>query len=136
MKPEKYLYEPDIIIAGAVSGVAAALAARRLGSKVLLIEKSVMLGGLATLGLKLVRTLMSGRHIIKGISETLLLSIQYVDSTCSLENEKKGDSKLRRYATPYSHYLRPYPNDRMSKEGIDGAGYDYYISYGAKQMQD
>ena len=44
--------EYDIIIAGGgIAGVAAALAAKRLGSRVLLIEKSVMLGGLATLGL-------------------------------------------------------------------------------------
>lgn len=43
--------EYDIIVAGAgVAGLAAALAARRGGKRVLLLEKSIMLGGLATLG--------------------------------------------------------------------------------------
>jgi len=42
----------DIIVAGGgVAGVAAALTARRCGKTVLLLEKSILLGGLATLGL-------------------------------------------------------------------------------------
>jgi hypothetical protein len=42
----------DIIVAGAgVAGIAAAITARRQGKSVLLLEKSVILGGLATLGL-------------------------------------------------------------------------------------
>ena len=119
--------EYDIIIAGGgIAGVAAALAARRLGSKVLLIEKSVMLGGLATLGLiSWYEPLCdgSGRHIIKGISEELLLlSIQYGpdDLPAHWKTEKKGDSKLRRYATHYSPTIFALVlNDLMSKEGID-----------------
>lgn len=44
--------EYDVVIAGGgVAGVAAALSARRAGCRVLLIEKSLTLGGLATLGL-------------------------------------------------------------------------------------
>ncbi len=39
-----------IVVGGGIAGVAAAVAARRSGSRVLLIEKSVVLGGLATLG--------------------------------------------------------------------------------------
>ena len=42
----------DVIVAGGgVAGLAAALTARRAGKSVLLVEKSTMLGGLATLGL-------------------------------------------------------------------------------------
>lgn len=42
----------DIIVCGGgVAGVAAALQASRVGKKVLVIEKSQKLGGLATLGL-------------------------------------------------------------------------------------
>ena len=41
----------DVIVAGAgVAGLAAAVAARRAGKTVLLLEKSCELGGLATLG--------------------------------------------------------------------------------------
>ncbi len=39
-----------IVVGGGIAGVAAAVAAKRNGSRVLLIEKSVVLGGLATLG--------------------------------------------------------------------------------------
>ena len=42
----------DIIVAGGgVAGVSAAVQAARVGKRVLLIEKSMKLGGLATLGL-------------------------------------------------------------------------------------
>ena len=42
----------DVIVAGGgVAGSAAALSAARHGKKVLLLEKSTMLGGLATMGL-------------------------------------------------------------------------------------
>ena len=47
--PVKEAY--DVVVAGAgVAGLAAALAARRAGKRVLVLEKSTMLGGLATLG--------------------------------------------------------------------------------------
>ena len=48
--PERGSYE-IIVAGGGVAGVAAAYTAAREGKRVLLIEKSVMLGGLATPGL-------------------------------------------------------------------------------------
>ena len=39
-----------IVVGGGLAGVSAALAASRMGKKVMLIEKSIVLGGLATLG--------------------------------------------------------------------------------------
>ena len=72
----------DIIVAGGgVSGVAAAVSASRMGKKVLLIEKTICLGGLATIGLiNLFVPLCNGRgvQIIKGMAEELLqLSVKY-----------------------------------------------------------
>lgn len=72
----------DVIIAGGgVAGVSAALAARRNGCSTLLVEKSVMLGGLATLGHVVIYLPLCdgrGRKIIGGIAEELLhLSIKY-----------------------------------------------------------
>lgn len=72
----------DIIVAGGgVAGVAAAVSAARLDKNVLLIEKSVALGGLATIGLvNLFVPMCNGRgtQIIKGMAEELLqLSIKY-----------------------------------------------------------
>ncbi len=44
--------EYDVIVAGGgVAGVAAAVSAARMGKKVLLTEKTISLGGLATIGL-------------------------------------------------------------------------------------
>ena len=40
-----------IVVGGGVAGVAAAVAAARNGAKTLLMEKQVVLGGLATIGL-------------------------------------------------------------------------------------
>ncbi len=72
----------DIAVAGGgVAGVAAAVSAARSGKKVLLIEKSMKLGGLATLGLiNLFVPMCNGRgkQIIYGMAEELLrLSIRY-----------------------------------------------------------
>jgi len=70
-----------VVVGGGVAGVGAALAARRSGRSVLLIEKSVMLGGLATLGLVVIYLPLcdgNGRKVIGGIAEELLhASIKY-----------------------------------------------------------
>ncbi len=62
----------DIIAAGGgVAGVAAAVAAARAGKKVLLLEKTITLGGLATTGLiNLFVPMCNGRgvQIIKGMA--------------------------------------------------------------------
>jgi len=70
-----------IIIGGGITGVSAALAAARNGSKVLLAEKTIVLGGLATSGhVVIYLPLCDGRghKVISGISEELLYaSIKY-----------------------------------------------------------
>ena len=70
-----------IVVGGGIAGVGAALAARRSGCRVLLVEKSIMLGGLATLGfIAIYLPLCDGRgkKVTGGIAEELLhLSIKY-----------------------------------------------------------
>jgi len=64
-----------IVIGGGVAGVAAAVAGARRGQKTLLVEKSVLLGGLATLGYIAIYLPLCdgcGRRLIGGISEELL----------------------------------------------------------------
>lgn len=97
--------EYDIIVAGGgVAGVSAAVAAARLGKKVLLIEKSMKLGGLATLGLiNLFVPMCNGRgkQIIFGMAEELVrLSIAYGygDVPEDFENGKIPAEKLEEYA--------------------------------------
>lgn len=72
----------DIIVAGGgFAGVAAAVAAARLGKRVMLVEKSQKLGGLGTLGLINFFVPMCngrGKQIIFGMAEEFLqLSIRY-----------------------------------------------------------
>lgn len=66
----------DVVVAGAgVAGVAAAVTARRAGRSVLLLEKSLTMGGLATSGLiNLFVPMCNGRgvQIIKGLCDELM----------------------------------------------------------------
>lgn len=78
--PVKEAY--DVVVAGAgVAGLAAALAARRAGKRVLVLEKSTMLGGLATLGQINYFVPMCngrGRQITKGmVDEFIALATRY-----------------------------------------------------------
>lgn len=93
-------YECDVFIAGGgTAGAAAAIAAARNGAKVILAEKSFMLGGLATAGLvTYYLPLCDGRgnQIIYGLGEELLrLSIKhgheanYPDAWLTDSSEKK-----------------------------------------------
>ncbi len=72
----------DVAVAGGgVAGIAAAVEAARCGKKVVIIEKAVQLGGLATIGLiNLFVPMCNGRgvQIIKGMADEFLrLSIKY-----------------------------------------------------------
>ena len=77
--PVKDTYDV-IVIGGGIAGVAAAVASARCGSKTLLVEKTVSLGGLATIGLINIYLPLcngSGRLLSTGIAEELLkLSIK------------------------------------------------------------
>lgn len=64
-----------IVVGGGVAGVAAAVAAARGGAKVILIEKSIVLGGLATLGHVCIYLPIddgNGHKIYGGLAEELL----------------------------------------------------------------
>lgn len=72
----------DVLVAGGgIAGIAAALAAARQGSRVILLEKQYILGGLATAGLVTVYLPLcngQGKQISYGIAEELLrLSVKY-----------------------------------------------------------
>ena len=99
----------DLIVAGGgVAGVATALAARRAGRSVLLIEKSMMLGGLATLGLVNLFVPMCngrGKQIIFGMAEELLrLSAKYSYDTIPDEwkDGEPSEPTEKRYINRFS----------------------------------
>ena len=99
----------DVIVAGAgVAGLAAAVAARRAGKTVLLLEKSCELGGLATLGhINYFVPLCNGygRQVVKGLcDEFIRLSVQYgydVTPEDWLHGEP-GENAAHRYSVRYS----------------------------------
>lgn len=98
-----------IVLGGGFAGVAAAVAASRMGSRVLLLEKHVILGGLATAGIithYLALCDGHGRKIISGMAEELMYTaIRYSYDT--LAEEWRGgpsfvESPSKRYDTWFS----------------------------------
>lgn len=124
LRKEKY---HDVIVAGGgVAGVAAALTAAKTGKSVLLIEKTAILGGLATTGLiNLFVPMCNGRgkQIIFGLAEELLRdSIRYGFSTLQdawKEGEPEKPTEVR-YYTQYSAYIFALQlTEHIRKAGID-----------------
>ncbi|MBE6618612.1 MAG: FAD-dependent oxidoreductase [Ruminococcaceae bacterium] len=100
-----------IVCGGGVAGVAAAVTAAKNGSSVLIIEKSNILGGLATLGLVNLFVPMcngNGKQIIFGLCEKWArLSAKYGYDTIP-EEWKDGEPKKPtsvRYIQRYSPYI-------------------------------
>ena len=97
-----------VVVGGGVAGVAAAVAAARNGAKTLLMEKSVILGGLATIGLiSWYEPLCDGEgnQMVTGIAEELIkLSARY--GFDRIHEKWGGDGKYparnERYATHFS----------------------------------
>ena len=97
-----------IVVGGGIAGVAAAVSAAREGMSVLIIEKQVNLGGLATGGLiSWYEPLCNGEgeQIVFGIAEELIkLSVKYCYDSLPEKwgGTEKSGHKRDRYATMYS----------------------------------
>lgn len=115
-----------VVIGGGVAGCAAAISAGRQGKKVILIEKTVSLGGLATIGLiNLFVPLCNGRgtQVIYGMCEELFQdSIKYGFDTVPSDwknGEPVGETRQRkvtRYDVPiFSLVLL----EKLKQAGVD-----------------
>ena len=117
----------DLIVAGGgVAGVAAALTAKKRGLKVLLLEKSNILGGLATLGLVNYFVPMCngrGKQIILGLAdEWLKASMKYGFDIIpnAWENGEPETPDGSRMCLTYSPYIFALQLTEMVKEsGVD-----------------
>ena len=115
-----------IVCGGGVAGVAAAVTAANNGHSTLLIEKSNILGGLATLGLiNLFVPMCNGRgkQIIYGLCEKWVrLSAEYGFDTIP-EEWKNGEPKTPtevRYIQRYSPYIFALQlTEEVTKAGVD-----------------
>ncbi len=115
-----------IVVGGGVAGCSAALAAKRNGCSVLLLERNYMLGGLATCGLvNLYVPLCNGNGIpiIRGMAEEFLRqSIQYGYNTLNdawRDGYPEKPTRLR-YATFFSpNIFAMQLLEQMQKEGVD-----------------
>lgn len=106
----------DLIVAGGgVAGVAAALTARRRGLRVLLVEKSNILGGLATLGLVNFFVPMCngrGKQIIFGLADEWFRASALYGYDCTPEDWRDGaperptQSRMVRRYSPYIFALQ------------------------------
>lgn len=117
----------DVAVAGGgVAGISAAIAAARRGKKVLLIEKSNILGGLATLGLiNLFVPMCNGRgkQIIFGLAEELLRESALYGFSQIPEDWKDGQPNKyteQRYWLRYSPYIFALQlTEKVKNEGVD-----------------
>lgn len=132
-------YYDVVVVGGGIAGVSASVSASRLGAKVLLIEKQINLGGLATGGLiSWYEPLCNGKgeQIIGGIAQELIkLSVKY--SYDSLPKAYGGTDKSfprtdrygDRYATKFSPCVFSLALDEfVISNGVDVL-FDTYATY-------
>lgn len=110
-----------IVVGGGIAGIAAAVSASRCGADVLLIEKGVQLGGLATVGLiNWYEPLCDGEgtQMVYGIAEELIrLAVQY--GMDNLPEEWKcgcGKQTSERYASRFSPTIFSMALDEYMEE--------------------
>jgi hypothetical protein len=115
-----------IVVGGGIAGVAASLAAARHGVKTLLLEKQVVLGGLATAGQIMIYLPLCdgmGNKVIGGIAEELLYeSIRYGGGNLPPEWEGRINhvATQKRYRTEFNAPAFVLALDRMIEEaGVD-----------------
>ena len=116
-----------VVVGGGIAGIAAAVAARRNGARVVLIEKSIVLGGLATLGHVCVYLALddgAGNKVYGGLAEELLKTcIRYGYDTLP-ECWRDGPDTVRdpkgRYVTVFNIPAAVMAFDElMAQEGVE-----------------
>jgi hypothetical protein len=114
-----------VVVGGGIAGVAAALASARQGKKTALIEKTVLLGGLATTGLVYIYLPLcdgNGTQVTFGICEELIkLSLKYGPGEIpSNWNERKDAEEVNRYRCIFSPAAFMLALDEVLEEaGVD-----------------
>ena len=118
----KVRYECDVLVAGGgIAGIAAAMAAAREGANVILLERSYVLGGLATSGLVTIYLPICdgvGNQVSFGIAEELFrLSIEHGDEgrypKAWLEGGTKEEKAEKRFEVQFNPHLFAISAERV-----------------------
>lgn len=114
-----------IVVGGGPGGIPAAVAAKRMGMKTLLVERSAVLGGLAISGLPILGFIdHSGRRVLGGIAEELMMRLKKVGAfrehvRCPVHNS----------LALYNHnWMRIECFELCREEGVDLALYSDLMS--------
>lgn len=118
-----------VVVGGGIAGISSALAAKRNGAKTLLVERSYLLGGLATAGLIAIYLPLCdglGNQVSFGIAEELLrLSVTYGEEAMPAKDwlEDNGDLEKRketRFQTQFNpNVFAILCEQLLVKEGVD-----------------
>ena len=118
----KVKYDCDVLVCGGgVAGIAAAMAAAREGAKVILLERSYVLGGLATSGLVTIYLPLcdgAGHQVSFGIAEELFrLSIEHGDEgrypKAWLDGGTLEEKTEKRYEVQFNPHLFAISAERV-----------------------
>ncbi len=112
-----------VVVGGGIAGISAALAAARLGQKVVLIEKSAALGGLATLGHVCIYLPLDdgvGNRVFGGLAEELLYTTIRYGYNSKPDCWQRGVSRLEapagRYQTHFNIPAAIFAFDELCEE--------------------
>ena len=124
-----------IVVGGGIAGVSAAVSSARLGNNVLLIEKQINLGGLATMGLiSWYEPLCdgNGKQMIRGIGEELIR----LAANCGFDNlpthwggNSGNQPRNDRFSTFYSPTFFTLALDKYVLESGAEILFDTYVTY-------
>ena len=124
-----------VVVGGGIGGVCAAVAAARSGASVLLIEKSINLGGLATRGLiSWYEPLCDGKgnQMLGGLAEELIklsASVGLEDLPLQWGGQPSHDDPRRRYTTHFSPTMFSLALDKWVLDAGVELVLDSYATY-------
>jgi flavin-dependent dehydrogenase len=107
-----------IVVGGGPAGIAAGIAAARLGARTLLIEKLGCLGGVAASGIPLINFFnRNGVQVVRGIAEELVANLRKVGGTLGHLVPKNGHIHSITFTDP--EWVKLIAEEMMLQENVD-----------------
>jgi hypothetical protein len=107
-----------IVVGGGPAGIAAGIAAARLGARTLLVEKLGCLGGVAASGIPLINFFnRNGVQVVRGIAEELVANLRKVGGTLGHLVPKNGHIHSITFTDP--EWVKLIAEEMMLQENVD-----------------